>query len=95
MRIKKLTCFSLMVLFTCCVIAVLIWFSPALINLQSMLYRARWLLLIWRIMIYCIIGVLIYVITTRTHFKIQNVVYWPAAFLVICEISNLLQWGAK
>lgn len=92
MYIRKIAYLGSATLFTCAAVWLLVWFSPSNINWQYTLYQIRWGLLAWRLLIYGCITILAHRLFIRQKYINKKIIGWSVVLLIICEISNLLQW---
>ncbi|EBZ5771701.1 hypothetical protein EC412_05365 [Salmonella enterica subsp. enterica serovar Redlands] len=100
MRLRKVFITGTAILFAGAAVWLLVQFASPVLNLQSSLYRGRWLLLAWRLALYSTAIGLWCVVSPRLRQRspvafrhLKRAAIWSLVLLATGEISNMLQWG--
>ncbi|EBE3721540.1 hypothetical protein B4R02_21695 [Salmonella enterica] len=100
MRLRKNTFTATLILLVAASVWLLVQFSAPVLNLQLSLWRGRWLLLIWRLVLYGLTAGLWFTLSSRLQqhnpaafHHLKRAAGWSLLLLVAGEISNILQWG--
>ncbi|HAT1684978.1 TPA: hypothetical protein I8Y21_005803 [Klebsiella oxytoca] len=99
MRLRKTTFTVTLILLVAASAWLLVQFTSPVLNLQLSLYRARYMLLAWRLALYGLTAGLWFTLSSRLQHNpaafhhLKRAAGWSLLLLVAGEISNSLQWG--